>query len=299
MVGVSWDVVLIISFIFAHHEWHLNSSHLKLPAFRSWRADINRKTLNEKWWWRSKLFNRNQEFQLIDIICTINFLLLMMQIKGQFKSVLLTMRLTIVQGMKCSVLLLVIFLVWSEPAVSIHFNVLCWTFYCFFHCQRLGYEFIPQKWEDCNLNTSVETHIEIPKTYINKVTMLGYITVLQEVIGEIDLIFEANKCTLDMKKCEKYSNRTFKDMCKKLEQKNAFFSSAISSIEPSLQCPIQPGNYTLNSTFDLSPFSILPLGDYLWVMTFKLISSKNGTKRKKISFCVISEVTILKAGRIS
>lgn len=143
----------------------------------------------------------------------------------------------------------------------------------------------------------MESHIVVPKMYINKVTLLGYVTVSQEVPGGIELIMETNKCTLDMKRCEKYSNRTFRDMCKKFKEKNTFYSSAFSSIEPTLQCPIKPGNYTLNSTFDLSSFTVLPLGDYLWIMTFKLISGENGSKRKKIVFCFNTELTILIAGR--
>lgn len=144
----------------------------------------------------------------------------------------------------------------------------------------------------------METHILVPKTYVNKLSLHGYITVHQEISGEVDLIMETNKCSLDMKKCEKYSNRTFQKMCDRFKQKNAFFSSAFSSVEPTLQCPIKTGNYTMNnSTFDLTPLTILPLGDNVWVMMFKFISAENGSKRKKISLCLNVEVKILKAGR--
>jgi hypothetical protein len=104
---------------------------------------------------------------------------------------------------------------------------------------------------------------KFPKSNIDKIDYSGYIIVKEEIKGDLVLVLDASRCSLDMKTCEKYSNRNFRDMCSRFHEKNAFYTSSFASINPPLDCPLQPGNYSLGeSTIDLTLFSIFPYDGY-------------------------------------
>lgn len=136
--------------------------------------------------------------------------------------------------------------------------------------------------------------LKLPRSNTNnKITMSGSIVVSQQVSGQIDLVLESNKCSFDMKSCEKLTTINIKDMCKKF--KDALYSSAFSSIQPPLECPIKPGNYTIkDSTIELSMVSLLPIDGFVYVTSIKLVSSENGGKTKRIVFCLNSEMKIVR-----
>lgn len=123
----------------------------------------------------------------------------------------------------------------------------------------------------------------------------GTIVVVEEVPGEIELVLESNKCSLDMKTCEKYDIINVREMCKKFQDKHAFYSNIFTHIKPTLECPIKPGNYTLEeSSLDLRPFALFPVDGYIWVSSFKFVSGQKGIKGKKVVMCINAEVKILK-----
>lgn len=137
--------------------------------------------------------------------------------------------------------------------------------------------------------------IILPPTNIDKMKYSGTIAVSDEVPGEIDLVMEYNKCSLDMKTCEKYDIINIREMCKKFQDKNAFYSNIFAHIKPPLKCPIKPGNYTLEeSSLDLAPFALFPIDGYIWVLSFKFASGEKGIKGKKVVMCLNAEVKIIR-----
>lgn len=142
--------------------------------------------------------------------------------------------------------------------------------------------------------------LAIPKVNIGSMKYSGVITVTEVVSGEIEFVLEASKCTLDMKTCDKYATVNFREMCKKFRDKNAFYSSVFENIKPSFNCPIQPGNYTVEeAVIDLTPVSFVPLDGFIWVVTFRFVSSEKGSKTKKIVMCLNSETKIFRTNKIS
>lgn len=135
-------------------------------------------------------------------------------------------------------------------------------------------------------------YLDLAKTNINALKYSGYISVTEEVKGEIDLSMEVNKCTLDMKTCDKENNMNFRELCKKFDDKNAFFSSVLENIKPQLKCPIMPGNYTIGESFmDMSIIKYIPLDGFVWVATLRLMT---GGKHKKIAMCLNTETKIIR-----
>lgn len=117
----------------------------------------------------------------------------------------------------------------------------------------------------------------------------------EEVLGDIEFVLGASKCTLDMKTCEKYPTTNIREMCKKFQERNAFYSSALSNFKPPLKCPLKPGNYTLSeSRMDLAPVAFIPLDGFVWIVTFKFVSTEKVSQNKKIVMCLNSEVKIVK-----
>lgn len=134
-----------------------------------------------------------------------------------------------------------------------------------------------------------------PPSNINKLKFSGNIAVSEEIPGEIELVFEPNKCTLDMKTCEKYGNINIREMCSKFEDKSAFYSATFAAIKPAFKCPIQPGNYTWeSSTLELTPLAMFPLDGFVWVASIKLVSSVKRSKTKKTVLCLNSETKIVR-----
>lgn len=138
--------------------------------------------------------------------------------------------------------------------------------------------------------------MSFPNSNFNKLEYSGFITVSEEVAGEIEFLVEASKCSLDMKSCEKYNNVKIQSMCDRFMEKNTFYSSALASIHPQLKCPIKPGVYTLNeAAIDLSLISVIPLDGYVWVVTFKLLQAEKTKKMKKVVLCLNSETKIIRS----
>jgi hypothetical protein len=163
-------------------------------------------------------------------------------------------------------------------------------------------DYRPQKWEKCPGDpTPVELHMILPKSTTNNlIPFSGYIEVKENVTGDLEFSIESSRCTLDLKKCEKYSNINFRDVCKKFVEKNTFYSGFFTGIKPPLKCPLQPGNYSLvESAIDLNIITFFPLDGFVWVVTFSLVSTESEKKTKKIAMCVNSETKIVKMAKRS
>lgn len=140
----------------------------------------------------------------------------------------------------------------------------------------------------------MQIELKIPKSNTNnKVMLSGIITVSEEISGQVDLVIEANKCSLDMSNCEKAPAVNIKDMCGKF--KSPFYATAFASIQPPLACPIKPGNYTMREcAIELSMIALLPLDGFIYVTSMKMVASENGGKKKRLIFCLNAETKIFK-----
>ena len=125
----------------------------------------------------------------------------------------------------------------------------------------------------------------------------GTMEVTEEVPGDLNLVVESNKCDLEMKSCVKYNTFNIGGVCQKFLDKKEFYSDVLSSITPPLKCPIKVGNYTLDErTLDLRIISFLPLDGYIWVNSYKLVSSQKG-KPKKVILCLNAEIKIMRTNK--
>lgn len=144
------------------------------------------------------------------------------------------------------------------------------------------------------MKISLELHLKLSKSNINKFTYNVSVIVLEELSGNLTIVLEASKCGLDLKTCEKQSSWNIKDMCPKFKEKNAFYTSIFESLSPPFGCPIQVGNYTsIESVFDLSSFAWVPLDGYIWVINVKLVETNRGKSRRTVA-CVNGEFKVMK-----
>lgn len=143
-------------------------------------------------------------------------------------------------------------------------------------------------------------NMSIPKMNIGSLKYSGVITATEKVIGDIEFALESSKCTSDLKTCEKYATVNFREMCKRFQEKNRFYSGLFENIKPPLSCPIQPGNYSIEeASIDLTPVSFVPLDGFTWLVTFKFVSSTKGSKVKKTVLCLNSETKIYRTNKQS
>lgn len=157
-------------------------------------------------------------------------------------------------------------------------------------------DYIPIMWENCPEPTAMKIFLRLPKSNLdNQILFQGDIIVSEEISGNIDFVLENYKCNLDMTKCDQAINQNIPEICKKFKEKNTFYSKAFQSIQPPMECPIKPGNYTLGPILlDLTIVSMLPIDGYVWIVNFKLASSVKGNKTKKLAMCLNSEVKVIK-----
>lgn len=156
----------------------------------------------------------------------------------------------------------------------------------------------PQKWDNCPLKMPIMVNLTIPKMNYVQVKYAGVVSVTEEVKGELEMVIEGFKCSLDMTDCQKYNSFNVGGMCQKFQNTNAFYSSFFNSIRPPWKCPIKPGNYTIEEgLFDLNLISLLSLDGYVWSATFKFVSGDKRSKNKKIVMCLNSETKIIKTNK--
>lgn len=114
----------------------------------------------------------------------------------------------------------------------------------------------------------------------NVVSFSGFGYLPKDVNGDVEIIIETNRCSIDFKSCESVPGFALRDICKRFIEKNTFYSSALEGVKPPLICPVKAGNYTfVENKLDLSILAMLPLDGYIWLTTIKVLTSEEGAKR--------------------
>jgi hypothetical protein len=136
--------------------------------------------------------------------------------------------------------------------------------------------------------------LSLPKSNTNnKVNFSGEISISEDILGQIDLVIEANKCSLDMKTCEKAPTVNIKDMCSKF--KDSLYSSVFSKFQPAFVCPLRKGKYMIKeAAIDLTILTYVPLDGFIYVCSMKFVSIENSGKKKQLVMCLNSETKIVK-----
>ena len=148
------------------------------------------------------------------------------------------------------------------------------------------------------METALDLQLDVPPVNVNCFDFSGNLTISQDIKGDIDYVIEPNRCTLDMKTCEKFQNLNINEMCKEFADKNAFYYKVFSANHPKFECPIKAGNYTWERVnFDLSFISMLPLHGYIWIVTVKFVAAEKGSRVKKTILCMNTETKITRGRR--
>lgn len=154
--------------------------------------------------------------------------------------------------------------------------------------------FTGHKWAQCPIKTPVTINATVPESFTSTVTFVGVFTLSEEVIGDMDFVFTASRCSLDMKTCEKFNSINVKGMCEKFKDRHAFYSGVLEAIHPRIECPVQPNNYTVApSSMDLSFTKFLSVEGYILIANYKLVTTDKKSKTKRIIVCINQEVKIL------
>lgn len=121
----------------------------------------------------------------------------------------------------------------------------------------------------------------------------GILEVKEKIWGPLDISLENNRCSIDMKNCEKFMTFNIKEVCKKFSDSMPLYANVFKNIRPPLKCPVEPGNYTIPpAELDISIMSLMPLDGYVYLTSFKVSSGVNGGKSKKIAWCLSIETKI-------
>lgn len=140
----------------------------------------------------------------------------------------------------------------------------------------------------------------MPQSNINGISFAGSVHLKKDLGKNLAFSVEPNRCSFDLKKCEKYPGATFEDLCRMFNDKHHLFSSFFSRVKPPVKCPLKAGNYTFEeSKLDFSIFSALAIDGYTWLATFKVLSPEEGVKRKRIVLCLNTETKIVQTRKLS
>lgn len=152
------------------------------------------------------------------------------------------------------------------------------------------------RFDNCPSKAPMKLNFDVPQSNLNsRISTSGTISVSEEVSGKLTLVLETNFCTLDMKKCEKTLTFNFKEICAKLKDTKAFYSSFLSNFHPRLECPFKAGNYTKNkSELDLSFLAPMALDGKVFVTEIRLLSFDADKRNRKVVMCINAETKITK-----
>ena len=153
-----------------------------------------------------------------------------------------------------------------------------------------------QKSEDCSKNQLVSVKWNIPLNNLSNIlTFVGTIEIKEKLYSPIDLSLDGNRCSLDMKSCEKTPAANMRGVCNKLTDSTFLFSYAVARIVPRLLCPINAGNYTILYTeVDMKILTYFPLDGFVYNSVVKVVSTDPVRKTKKLAFCGKFETKIVK-----
>ena len=153
------------------------------------------------------------------------------------------------------------------------------------------------KVDNCPIETPMKILLETD-IFPGGIIFFGHIQIANNISGELTFAIESTRCSLDLKLCEKWKTFNIKDVCKRIEDKNKFYSELFSSIEPKLECPFKAGNYTIDRALvDLVVLRFLPMDGFIWILTGKLVTSEKGSKIKKVIACLIFEMKVTRGNQ--
>lgn len=153
--------------------------------------------------------------------------------------------------------------------------------------------YTPNRLDNCRADTPIQVNVLYPRSAVNSAIISGLVFVNEEIRGDIDFVSETSRCTVDMRSCGKHRNFRVKDICKALKAKNAFYSDVLSSFNPSIECPIAAGNYTLQkATLDLKFFQIFPIDGYVYSVIFKWLQVGQFNKTERTVMCLKIDVKV-------
>jgi hypothetical protein len=146
------------------------------------------------------------------------------------------------------------------------------------------------------METPIRSEVKLETSSLNNtIKVSGSFTVKEKIHGPIDLSTDTNRCSLDLKSCEKYGSRNIRGLCKMIDNPILFFSDVFAKIKPPTKCPLMPGNYTISeSEIDLSLFNYAPVDGYVYMINLKIVSTEKGSKARKIAWCFNLETKITK-----
>jgi hypothetical protein len=140
---------------------------------------------------------------------------------------------------------------------------------------------------------------DVPELNLNNIfNAAGTAIVSEKLYGPMDLSYEINRCTSDMKSCEKFLTFNVRQICQKLQNVQnslSFIGKAVANITPTLKCPVEAGNYTLKKTeIDLKKYSFLPIDGFILNLVVKLVTTIPATKTRAVASCVKVEFGVEK-----
>jgi len=110
----------------------------------------------------------------------------------------------------------------------------------------------------------------------------------EDIPGPIEISLEVNRCSLNLKKCEKYPTVRTIGFCEAFKKK-AIYADSLTAFKPPLQCPIKAGNYSAtDAELDLGIISFLPSQGYIWLVCIRAF----GGASKTLVMCIQTETKI-------
>lgn len=128
----------------------------------------------------------------------------------------------------------------------------------------------------------------------NRIRYSGFLDVVREIFGPLELWVDINRCDIAMKNCEKLPTQKFNRLCHRLTDKKTFYYGAVSTVEPKLACPLRVHRYvSTNSTIDLTMISMLPLSGSVFIGKMWMMSGEG--KKSEMVQCATIELMIVRA----
>jgi hypothetical protein len=164
-----------------------------------------------------------------------------------------------------------------------------------FFQQKLVRNYSLKKFEHCsNDDDLMFIQPDVPEQNLNDIfNAAGSAIVSEKLYGPMDLSYQINRCTSDMKNCEKFLTFNVRNVCQKFQDSLSFIGKAVANITPPMKCPIEVGNYTLKKTeIDLKKYSFLPIDGFILNLVVKLVTTIPSTKTRAVATCVKVEFEV-------
>jgi hypothetical protein len=142
----------------------------------------------------------------------------------------------------------------------------------------------------------VLVQVDVPEKNLNDILTIGAnFSISEKLYGPMDASYEINRCTFDMKNCEKFININARQICQKFYNTSTMIGQAVANISPPIKCPIEAGNYTMRRIHsDLKRFSFLPIDGFNLNMIIKFVTTVPATKARVVASCIKLEMKVEK-----